>query len=202
MGERNMKRGIHYMDISTGPIISKSDLKLHDEEYQGEMVDVVDEDNNILYKTSKKKTHEFGLLHRTVIAEVIDSKGKWTLVKQASDRQDADQYVSPVGGHVRSGESEDEALHREALEEMGLKDFDYKYIGKVIFNRKILGRQENHYFILYEIYTDDKPELNHESVGLESFSKQQLATQIKANPKKFGEAFYFIVNTFYPELMG
>jgi 8-oxo-dGTP pyrophosphatase MutT (NUDIX family) len=197
-----MKRGIHYMDISAGQIISKPDLKLDDEENQGEMVDVVDEDNNTLYSISKKRAHELGLLHRTVIAEVIDSKGNWTLVKQASDRQDAGQYVSPVGGHVSSGESEDEALHREALEEMGLKDFDYKYIGKAIFNRKVTGRQENHYFILYEIYTDHKAELNHESVGLETFTKQQLSQQIKANPKKFGEAFYFIVNTFYPELMG
>ncbi len=183
-------------------IITKIDLKVYDEKYRAEMVDVVDEENNILYKTSKKRTHELGLLHRTVIAEVIDSKGNWTLVKQASDRQDAGQYVSPVGGHVRSGESEDEALHREALEEMGLKDFDYKFIGKAIFDRKVLGRQENHYFILYEIYTDDKAELNHESVGMETFTKHELRKQIKTSPKKFGDAFYFIIKTFYPELIG
>lgn len=182
-------------------IITKIDLKVYDEKFRVEMVDIVDEDNNILFKTSKPKAHELGLLHRTVIAEVIDSKGNWTLVKQASDRQDAGQYVSPVGGHVRSGESEEEALHREALEEMGLKEFDFKYVGKAVFNRKVLNRQENHYFILYEIYSDDNPELNHESVGTEIFTKQELKKQIKTDPKKFGDAFYFIVKTFYPELV-
>jgi len=166
-----------------------------------EMVDVVDGDDNILYKTSKTNVHELGLLHRTVIAEVIDRKERWILVKQASDRQDAGQYVSPVGGHVKSGESEVDALYREAKEELGLKDFRHKFIGKAVFNRRILGRQENHYFILYEIYSDEKPKLNHESVGYGSFTRQQLKRQIKNNPKKFGDAFYFIVKTFYPELM-
>lgn len=165
-----------------------------------ETVDIVDKDTKILYKTSKTKAHELGLLHKTVIAEVIDRKRRWILVKQAADRQDAGQYVSPVGGHVKSGESEVEALHREAKEELGLEDFYYKFIGKAVFNRRILGRQENHYFILYEIYSEEKPRLNRESVGYESFTKRQLKKQIKNNPKKFGDAFYFIVKTFYLDL--
>ena len=121
-----------------------------------EMVDVVDENNKVLYSVSKAKAHQEGLLHRTVIAEVRDSKGNFILVKQAPDRQDPGQYVSPVGGHVRAGESEIEALNREATEEIGLgmSDFKYKLIGKFIFNRQVLKRQENHYFIVYEIHTN------------------------------------------------
>jgi len=165
-----------------------------------EMVDVVDKDANILYKTPKTNAHDLGLLHKTVIAEVIDRKERWVLVKQAPDRQDAGQYVSPVGGHVKSGESEVDALYREAEEELGLKDFRYKFIGKAVFNRRILGRQENHYFILYEIYSDEKPKLNHESVGYELFTKQKLKKQMINNPKKFGDAFYFIIKTFYPSI--
>jgi isopentenyl-diphosphate delta-isomerase len=168
---------------------------------QEEIVDIVDEKDNILGNTSKRNAHKKGLLHRTVIAEVIDSKGRFTLVKQAPDRQDAGQYVSPVGGHVRSGETEEEALKREALEEVGLKEFDFKYIGKAVFNRKVLGRKENHYFILFEIYTDDIPKLNHESVGYEQFTKAQLKRQIQDSPKKFGDAYYFILNKFYPNLL-
>lgn len=93
-----------------------------------EMVDIINQQNEVLYQTSKEEAHQKGLLHRCIIAEVIDSKGNWTLVKQASDRQDADQYVSPVGGHIKAGESETEALAREALEEMGLTSFTSKYI--------------------------------------------------------------------------
>ncbi len=181
--------------------ITKLDLKIYEEKYRTEMVDVVDEQDEILYKTSKQKTHDLGLLHRTVIGEVKNSKGEWLLVKQASDRQDAGQYVSPVGGHVRSGETEDEALKRETDEEMGLKDFEYTLIGKAIFNRKVLGRLENHYFILYEVISDAEPTLNHESVSYKAFTKGQLKQEIKKHPAMFGDAFYFVLKTFYPELL-
>jgi len=94
-----------------------------------EQVDIVDEECNVLYSTSKADAHAKGFLHRTVIAEIRDSIGNWILVKQAADRQDAGQYVSPVGGHVQAGETEEEALKREALEEVGFTDFEYELIG-------------------------------------------------------------------------
>mgnify|MGYP001617931222 CR=1 FL=1 len=165
------------------------------------MVDIVDENNKVLYKTSKGKAHELGLLHRTVIAEVIDSKGEWVLVRQSSDRQDAGQYVSPVGGHIRAGESEIEALKREAFEEVGLKKFTNKFIGKGIFKRHVLNRIENHYFVLYEIYSDKKPKLNHESESYKTFTKGELKKRLKTNPAEFGQAFQFVTKTLYPKLL-
>lgn len=89
-----------------------------------EIVDIVNEHDQVTGQISKQEAHQQGLLHRCVIAEVIDSQGNWKLVKQASDRQDAGQYVSPVGGHVQAGEDPDDALNREAFEEMGLTDGD------------------------------------------------------------------------------
>ena len=121
-----------------------------------EIVDIVDENNKVLYQVSKEEAHKKGLLHRTVIAEIIDSKGRWILAIPLGNRQDGGQCVSPVGGHVSSGETEEQALKRETFEEMGIKDFKFKLIGRKIFNRFVIGRQENHLFILFEIYTDDK----------------------------------------------
>jgi isopentenyl-diphosphate delta-isomerase len=116
--------------------------------FQDELLDIIDEDENIIKVVNKREAHQRGLLHKTVIADVIDSKGRWLFVKQASDRQDAGQYVSPVGGHVSSGETNKQALKREANEELGLEgDYKFEFVGKGIFNRNILGRQENHYFI-------------------------------------------------------
>ena len=168
---------------------------------KSERVDIVDNNNRVLYSTTKQEAHKLGLLHQTVIAEIIDSKKRFSLVKQADDRQDAGQFVSPVGGHVQTDESVEDALKREALEEVGLKNFDYKYIGKVIFNRTVLNRQENHYFILFEIYSDDLLILNHEAVDYQKFTKIELKKAINNNPKKFGDAFYCILKTFYPELI-
>ncbi len=167
-----------------------------------EYVDIVNGNDEIIGNCSKQEAHEKGFLHRTVIAEVIGSDGKWTLVKQASDRQDAGQFVSPVGGHVVTGETEDQALLREANEEYGLdSDISFKLVGKKIFNREVIGRKENHYFILYEIYSDKPPVLNEESVSTETFTKEQLAKEIKDNPTKFGDAFHFILKSFYPDLL-
>lgn len=162
-----------------------------------EIVDIVDENDQVVGNISKDIAHKKGLLHRTAIAEVINSKGEWLLVKQAGHKQDAGQYVNPVGGHVSSGETEDEALKREAAEEVGLKDFKFKLIGKAIFNRKVIGRKENHYFIVYEIYSDGNIRLNDESVDYKWFSRGEIVVLIKENPKMFGDGFYFVWNNFY-----
>lgn len=165
-----------------------------------EIVEVVDPDNNVLFCVTKERAHKEGLLHRTILAQLINSEGKWILVKQASDRQDAGQYVVPVGGHVMAGESEAGALQREALEEIGLRDFTYKFIGRGIFDRHILGRHENHYFILYEIYSDKKLELGPETESYKSFTKEQIKKVFKNDPKLFGNAFHFAIKKFYSEL--
>ncbi len=165
------------------------------------MVDIVDQDNQVLYQSSKQTAHEKGLLHRTIIAEVINSKGEWLLVKQAEDRQDPGQFVSPVGDHIQSQESEIDALKREAMEEVGLSDFTFKFVGNAIYNRQVLNRIENHLFILYEIYSDRFPRLNQESVNFQYFTKEELNHLLKFSPLMFGDAFHFVVERFYPFLL-
>lgn len=166
-----------------------------------EMVDIVDNNLNILYKTSKQEAHEKGLLHKTVIGEVINSKREIMLIRPFGHKQDAGQFVSPIGGHVRSGESDEDALKREALEEVGLKDFKFKLKGKGIFNRSILNRQENHYFIFYEIFTDDEPVLGDEAETFERFTVGELKERIKNNIDEFGGAYLFVLKNFYPDLL-
>lgn len=162
-----------------------------------EMVDVIDENGNILFKLRKDEAHDKGLLHKTVIAELIDSQGRWTLVKQAPHKQDAGQFVSPMGGHVHSGESEVEALFREVEEELGIKKFHHKFIGKKIFNRKVSTWTENHYFYVYEIYTDDIPVLNDESVEHRKFTKEEIRQLLVNNRKFFGNSFHFLLENLY-----
>lgn len=166
-----------------------------------EFVDVVNEKDVIVGRVSKKYAHKKGLLHRTVIAEVINSKGEWLLVKQASDRQDAGRYVSPVGGHVLSGENVEEALKREAFEELGLTAFRYKYVGKIIFNRSVRGRKENHYFVVFEIFSNKEPVLNQESISFKRFTTQELKKELIRHRKMFGAAFFPIIENFYPNLL-
>ena len=165
-----------------------------------ERVDIVNEDNQILYSTSKTEAHKKNLLHRTIISEVINNEGKMLLVKQASHKQDVGQYVSPVGGHIRSGETEFQALEREAMEEIGLKNFSYKRVGQAIYNRFVLNHHENHFFIVYEIFSNVLPTLNDESDGYKYFTQEEITLALVKNPEVFGAAFHFVIDHFYPDL--
>lgn len=165
------------------------------------MVDEINESNEVVSCVSKEEAHIKGLLHRCVIAEVINSKGEWLLVKQSATRQDRGQFVSPVGGHVQSGETQDHALVRETMEELSIIPVTYKYIGSKIFNRAIRGKQENHLFILYRITSDDVPVLNDESDSFEYFSEEKIQNISKTQPNMFGDAFTFVLQSFYPHLL-
>lgn len=166
-----------------------------------EIVDAVDKNCKVIEQISKKIAHEKGLLHKTVIAEVINSKGEIMLVKPYSHKQDAGQYVSPVGGHVSAGESDEEALKREVMEEIGLKDFSFREKGRAIFDRRVLGRHENHYFIVYEIFTDEEPVLGDEAQSYKRFTKKELKTALKERKEEFGGAYFFVLKNFYPEFL-
>ena len=63
-----------------------------------ELLDIVNEDNEVLHQATRGEAHERGLLHRCVLAQLVNSQGEWTLVRQAADRQDAGQWVLPWAG--------------------------------------------------------------------------------------------------------
>ncbi|HVZ58357.1 MAG TPA: NUDIX hydrolase [Patescibacteria group bacterium] len=166
-----------------------------------EIVDIVDATGNVLSSVRKDEAHQKGLLHKCVIAALRDSSDKFMLIRPPVHKQDAGQYVFPVGGHVSSGESEGNALKREVEEEIGITKFEQKRMGQAIFDRHILGRHENHLFVLFEILSDQKPTSGPELETMHWFSPERLQEEIKQNPPDFGDAFYFVAERFYPELL-
>lgn len=168
-----------------------------------EIVDIVNEQDAVLYQTTKDRAHKKGLLHRTAICEVIDQQGNWTLVQQDAFKQDPGVYLSPIGGHVTAGETSEEAMLREMEEEGGLVDVPIKFVGKAIHNRHVkhLGTNENHYFILFEAYTDNALILNKESVSQRKFTPEELKEALRTTPELFGEPFKFLLRNFYPEML-
>ncbi len=168
---------------------------------QDELVDIVDEDGNFIKVVSKREAHEKGLLHKTSLGILINSKGEWLLVTQSSSKQDPGKYVFPVGGHVSAGESEVEALKKEAREEIGLnKEFEYELIGRKIYNRFVLGRKENHIFVVYKIFSDEKPIPNEEINTCHYFPESEVKKMYKESPDLFGGGFHFIVENFLSNL--
>ncbi len=162
-----------------------------------ELVDIVDEEGRVLEQALKSQAHQDGRLHVTTIG-CLRYGDDVALVRQSSDRQDAGQLVSPVGGHLKAGETEIEGLLRESEEEIGTRNITYKLMGRARFHRQVLGRDENHLFAVYELRTDDEIRLGEESESIERFSEEELRRAVRDNPRDFGDAFYFVAEHFYP----
>lgn len=165
-----------------------------------EIVDIVDERGNVLQQMLKTEAHAHGLLHKTVIG-YLKYGDDWALVRQAADRQDAGQLVAPVGGHVQAGEDDIAALLREAQEEIGVTSLTYKHVGTARFHRQVIGRDENHLFIVYEIETPEEIRLGDEAVAIERFTEAQLRQAMHERPNHFGDAYYFVLERFYPSYL-
>lgn len=89
------------------------------------------------------------------------------------------------------------------LEELGMKDFKYQYIGKCIYNTSINEKKENHFFVVYVVYevnSDQEPILNDEAESYKRFTKEELKKALKETPEIFGKAYFPIVENLYPEL--
>ena len=168
-----------------------------------ERVDIVDESGTVIGETSKAEAHAQGLLHKTVIGQVLNTAGEWLLVRQSSTRQDVGQYVCPVGGHVSAGERDDDALVRETQEELGFSpsDFTYSELKRFVYNRTVLGRIENHLFIVYMIHSDATPRIGDEAESVRFFSDEELRAALRDTPQLFGAPYRMVVKNCFPQLL-
>lgn len=165
-----------------------------------EMVDIVDEQGVVLRQALKTEAHMHGWLHKTVIG-CLRYGDDFALVRQAADRQDAGQLVNPVGGHVRAGESDVEALLRESEEEIGVRNVQHRLLGAAQFRRQVLGRDENHLFVVYEMTTTDEIVLGPEAVDMQRFTAAELQHMAATGSPDLGDAYFFVVEHFYPAVL-
>jgi isopentenyl-diphosphate delta-isomerase type 1 len=97
---------------------------------------IVDEDGNQISRALRSVCHDSKskLLHPVVHLHLFNDKGELFLQKRAMTKDLLPGYWdNSVGGHVSPGENVDEALKRETLEELGLNNFNYKFIKKYIW---------------------------------------------------------------------
>ncbi len=86
-----------------------------------EIVDVVDEDDAVVGSSTVGECLAKGLLHRAVAVLVIRSSGEFVIQRRSrKDRWHPGLWTISCTGHVRAGESYDEAAGRELHEELGL----------------------------------------------------------------------------------
>lgn len=90
-----------------------------------EFFPIVDEECNVVGKTTRKECHSGSfILHPVVHLHVFNSKGELYMQKRSEDKDiQPGKWDTSVGGHVDFGESVETALRREASEELDIKEF-------------------------------------------------------------------------------
>ncbi|MCE5250670.1 NUDIX domain-containing protein [bacterium] len=109
-----------------------------------EFFDILDDEGNITGCASRQECHSgTRYLHRVVHVLVFDTCGRLYLQKRSQDKDiEPGKWDTSVGGHIMSGEMPEDALIREAEEELGITGtaFEclYTYIMETDIERELV----------------------------------------------------------------
>jgi len=101
---------------------------------------VVDEDGNEIGKALRSVCHngKSMLLHPVIHLHIFNSDGGLFLQKRAKTKDiQPGKWDISVGGHVGPGETPDEALIREAGEELGMNNFVPVFLRKYVWESSL-----------------------------------------------------------------
>ncbi|MBN1387894.1 MAG: NUDIX domain-containing protein [Bacteroidales bacterium] len=101
-----------------------------------EMIPVVNEKGELIRLAPRSKCHDGKsmLLHPVIHLHIINGKGHIFLQKRSLQKDiQPGRWDTSVGGHVDPGETQEQALLREAWEETRMKNFSYEFIKNYIW---------------------------------------------------------------------
>lgn len=104
-------------------------------EVSSEMVPVVEENGLVIGQASRQSVHGgTKLMHPVIHLHIINREG-CLYIQKRSMKKDLlpGRWDTAVGGHVDYGESLEEALYREASEELGFRDFNPIYLKSYVW---------------------------------------------------------------------
>lgn len=145
-----------------------------------ELLPIVNEKGDIIGKMTRALAHNGSkTLHPVVHLHVFDKDGNLYLQKRPEWKDiQPGKWDTAVGGHVDYGESIEEALKREAEEELGIKNFIPEKIGSYIFESNLEKEFVNVFTTKYE--NEIKPS-EKELDGGRFWSKEEILSMINKN---------------------
>lgn len=113
---------------------------------------LVTEKGEIIGKATRTECHSGSfLLHPVVHLHVFNSKKQLYLQKRAMNKDiQPGKWDTSVGGHVDFGEEIEAALRREVSEELGIIDFDPRFIIRYKFVSNQEAELVHSYFTFYD----------------------------------------------------
>jgi len=144
--------------------------RLAQAEYAGEeWFDIVDAEGNVRGKAPRSLCHsQKGLLHAVVHLHVLNAEDRLFLQKRSPDKEiQPGKWDTAVGGHVRSGENIENALKREAEDELGLSGFRAIPVARYIWESDI----ESELVHMFVTLTGQPPRINRAEISEGKFWK-------------------------------
>jgi isopentenyldiphosphate isomerase/intracellular septation protein A len=104
-----------------------------------EWFDLVDEEGRIQGRAPRSICHSRpGLLHPVVHVHVLDEKDRLFLQKRSLKKDiQPGKWDTAVGGHMSSNEKVEEALKREAEEELGIRGFTAHFVSRYVWETDV-----------------------------------------------------------------
>ena len=124
---------------------------------------VVDKDGNTIGKALRSVCHDGKsmLLHPVIHLHLFNTRGELFLQKRAKTKDiHPGKWDTSVGGHISPGETPNEALMREAGEEIGLNNLVPVFLGKYIWE----SPRERELVNSYSSISDKFPVINKDEI--------------------------------------
>src|SRR3990172_3992456 len=161
-----------------------------------EQFDLVNEKDEVVGTTNKIESHNLGYPHRVAAVFIFDGADRLLVQLRKKDGL----LDHSVGGHVRQGETYDQAAARELGEEVGLA-VPLDKVGMFYADERVPARNHNvvHWFGVYEIKLDNaelgKMILSQdEIIELKPISIEDIAKQMIDDPSKWTLGFMSTLN--------
>lgn len=149
-----------------------------------ELLDLVDADDNVIGVKSRDEIYAEHLKNfRVINVFLVNSKGEiWIPRRTATKKLYPLCLDMSVGGHVQSGESYDEAFHRETFEELNINTAEISV--RLLGHLTPALHDVSAFMNVYEIQTDETPKYNPDDV-MEGvwISPDELQQRIAAGEK-------------------
>lgn len=126
-----------------------------------EIFDIVNPEGKVIGQAPRRAVHgNPQLLHPVVHIHVFNKNGQLYLQKRAKHKDvQPEKWDTSVGGHVNAGESIDNALAREADEELGIKNTQfqplYRYVMKNDFESELVYTFRTRYNGPFKVNKDE-----------------------------------------------